>query len=83
MKYLCLIYEDEKKLEALSKSESDAFMGEFFAYTEELRKSGHYLASEALQPVADGHDRAGPERQGVHHRRPVRRDQGAARAGST
>ena len=51
MKYLCLIYEDEKKLDAMSESEFDAFMGEFFAFTEEIRKSGHFLGGEALQPV--------------------------------
>ena len=51
MKYLCLIYDEEKKLGAMSKSESDAFMGEYFAFTEGIQKSGHYLGGEALQPV--------------------------------
>jgi hypothetical protein len=51
MKYLCLIYDEEKKIAAMSKSESDAFMGEYFAFTEGIRKSGHYLGGEALQPV--------------------------------
>ena len=51
MKYLCLIYDEEKKLGAMSKSESDAFMGEYFAFTEDIKKSGHYLGGEALQPV--------------------------------
>src|SRR5215212_5979618 len=51
MKYLCLIYDDEKKLAAMPKSESDAFMGEYFAFTEGIRKSGHYIGGEALQPV--------------------------------
>jgi hypothetical protein len=51
MKYLCLIYDEEQKLNAMSKSESDAFMGEYFTFTEGLRQSGHYLAGEALQPV--------------------------------
>jgi hypothetical protein len=51
MKYLCLIYDEEKKLEAMPKSESDAFMGEYFAFTEGIRKSGHYVAGEALHPV--------------------------------
>jgi hypothetical protein len=51
MRYLCLIYDDEKKLGDLSKSESDAFMNEYFAFTEGIRKSGHHLAGEALQPV--------------------------------
>ena len=51
MKYLCLIYDEEKKVGAMSKSESDAFMGEYFAFTDAIRKSGHYLGGEALQPV--------------------------------
>ena len=51
MKYLCLIYDDEKKMGAMSKNEADAFMGEYFAFTEGIRKSGHYVGGEALQPV--------------------------------
>ena len=51
MKYLCLIYDEEKKLAAMSKGDSDAFMSEYFAFTEGIRKTGHYLGGEALQPV--------------------------------
>src|SRR5215813_12324326 len=51
MKYLCLVYVEEKKLEALSKDEMDALVDESLDYDEVLRKSGHYLASDALQPV--------------------------------
>ena len=51
MKYLCLIYDEEKKLAAMPQPESDAFMGEYFAFTDGIRKSGHYLGGEALQPV--------------------------------
>ena len=51
MRYLCLIYDEEKKFATMPKSESDAFMGEYFAYTEGIKKSGHYLGGEALQPV--------------------------------
>jgi hypothetical protein len=51
MKYLCLIYDEEKKLQAMAKDESDAFMGEYFAFTDAIRKSGHYVAGNALQPV--------------------------------
>jgi hypothetical protein len=51
MKYLCLIYEEEKKLDAMSASEFDALLGEFFAFTKEIRKSGHFLGGEALQAV--------------------------------
>ena len=51
MKYLCLIYDEEKKLNAMPKNEADAFMGEYFGFTEGLKKSGHYLGGNALQPV--------------------------------
>jgi hypothetical protein len=51
MKYLCLIYDEEKKLGSMSKTESDAFMGEYFAFTEGIKQSGHYLGGNALQGV--------------------------------
>jgi len=51
MRYLCLIYDDEKKVAAMPESESNAFMGEYFAFTDGIKASGHYLAGEALQPV--------------------------------
>ena len=51
MKYLCLIYDDEKKMEAMPKSESDAILNEYFAFTEGIKKSGQLLGGEALQPV--------------------------------
>jgi hypothetical protein len=51
MKYLCLIYDDEKKMDSMSKTEADAFMGEYYAFTEGVKKSGQYVAGEALQPV--------------------------------
>ena len=51
MKYLCLIYDEEKKLNTMPKREGDAFMGEYFGFTEGIKKSGHYLGGNALQPV--------------------------------
>jgi len=51
MRYLCLVYYDEKNLDALSKSEYDALVGEALAYREVLRTSGHYLVSDGLQSV--------------------------------
>jgi hypothetical protein len=51
MKYLCLIYDDEKKVSAMPKDETDAFVSEYFAFTEGIRKSGHYLGGHALQSV--------------------------------
>jgi hypothetical protein len=52
MKYLCLIYDDEKKVAEMPPSEGEAFMGEYFAFTEGIRESGHYVAGEALESVS-------------------------------
>lgn len=51
MRYLCLIYDEEKKLGSMSKTEMDAFTGEYWQFTDAIKKSGHHLAGEALQPV--------------------------------
>jgi hypothetical protein len=51
MKYLCLIYLQEEALNAMPQTEFDARVGECLAYSEEIRKTGHYVASEALQPA--------------------------------
>jgi hypothetical protein len=51
MKYLCLIYENERNWETMPKEESEAVMGEYFAFTDGLRSSGRYVAGEALQPT--------------------------------
>ncbi len=44
MKYLCLVYGEEKKFDAMPDEECVAF-------DEELRSRGQCVASEALQPV--------------------------------
>ena len=51
MRYLCLIYDEEKKLAGMSEKDSEAFMGEYFAFSDGIKKSGHYIGGEALQPV--------------------------------
>ena len=50
MKYLCLIYENEKNWETMPQSDAEAIMNEYFAFTEDIRKNGKYVAGEALQP---------------------------------
>ena len=52
MKYLCLIYDDEKSMAEMSPSDGQAFMGEYMAFTDSIRGSGQYVAGEALQPVS-------------------------------
>jgi hypothetical protein len=51
MRYACLIYDNEKALSGMSKPDADAFMGEYFQFTEDVKKSGRYVAGEALQPI--------------------------------
>jgi hypothetical protein len=51
LKYLCLIYLDERVLNGLSREEFDALVGEALDYDDALRRSGHYVASNALQSV--------------------------------
>ena len=51
MKYLCLIYGEEKSREQYSTDQGEAMSHEYFAFTEDIRKSGHMLGGEALQPT--------------------------------
>jgi hypothetical protein len=51
MRYLCLIYSDEAQWEAMPEAEVNAVMGEYFAFTDSIRKSGHYVAGDALKPT--------------------------------
>lgn len=51
MKYLCLAYEEETKLNSLSESEWEALRAETFTYVEKLRTMGVLIAAEPLQTV--------------------------------
>jgi hypothetical protein len=51
MKYLCLAYEEEAKLDALSRAEWDALRQETLGYVDELTRSGRLLVTHALQSV--------------------------------
>ena len=52
MKYLCLVYYDEKTLDAMPKDEFEPFSDAHVVLDEELKKSGRSIAAEALQPVS-------------------------------
>ena len=52
MRYLCLIYDDEKKTAALPKDEQDAMFGDYMTFTEGIKKNGQHLGGEALLPVS-------------------------------
>ena len=49
MKYLCLAYEEESKLNALSRDEWDALRTETLDYVESLRTSNRLVLTQALQ----------------------------------
>jgi hypothetical protein len=48
MKYLCLAYYDEKKFDALPKSEVDTLVSQCKSHDEELHKSGHLILVGSL-----------------------------------
>ena len=50
MRYLCLIYLDEKQLAAMPQAEMDALNERHLALNEDLLKSGHFVEAEALTP---------------------------------
>lgn len=49
MKYLCIAYEEERKLSELSAGEWQALRQETLDYVETLRKSGCLIVTHALQ----------------------------------
>jgi hypothetical protein len=51
VKYLCLVYHEEKTLDALPKGELDTLVHDSLALCDELRESGQFIAAEALQSV--------------------------------
>jgi hypothetical protein len=51
MKYMLLCCHDERTVDSMSKSECVAVMEETMAYCEALKKSGHLIAVEKLEPV--------------------------------
>ncbi|HUP36485.1 MAG TPA: YciI family protein [Candidatus Limnocylindria bacterium] len=54
MKFMFLIYHDEKTLDALPDGEMQALVDAALGYDEELRRSGHYIVSNALQRARTG-----------------------------
>jgi hypothetical protein len=52
MKYICLGYLEPGKFENMSESARDSVLDQCFSYNDELRKNGHLLAEEPLQPAS-------------------------------
>ena len=49
MKFMFTIYHDEQVLDAMPEKEMQALVDSAIEYAEEIRLSGHYIASDALQ----------------------------------
>ncbi|HLX23559.1 MAG TPA: YciI family protein [Usitatibacter sp.] len=53
MRYLCLIYLDEKRTQSLPEAEVNALNARHLELNEQLLKSGHFIEAEALGPASD------------------------------
>ena len=51
MKYLCLIYNDEREMGTMPRPDGEKMMTEYADFTESIKKSGHYKGGDALQPT--------------------------------
>ena len=49
MKYICLAYVGEEGWNRMTVAQQNAALDEVFAYTDELRKSGHLISAEGLE----------------------------------
>ncbi len=50
MKYLCLIYNDEREMGTLPRPDGEKMMSAYADFTDSIKKSGHYVGGDALQP---------------------------------
>ncbi|MCZ6866586.1 MAG: YciI family protein [Dehalococcoidia bacterium] len=51
MRYLMLIYADEKTMAGVSQEDMKGVLDAWFKYTDDFQKSGKMLGGEALQPT--------------------------------
>src|SRR5262249_53284174 len=49
MNYMCLIYQDEQRVDALPAAEWNALLAEHRAFDAALEKSGHYIIAKPLE----------------------------------
>jgi hypothetical protein len=52
MRYMLLIYGDEKAAQKMSREEGQAIFREYGEFTDGIRKSGAFLAGDPLQPTS-------------------------------
>jgi hypothetical protein len=50
--YLLALYDNEKNDDGKSEAEMAELLGEYEAFTESIKQSGHYLGGEALHPTS-------------------------------
>jgi len=53
MRYLCLIYLDEKQFGTVPEAEVNALNARHLELNEQLLKSGHFIEAEALGPTSE------------------------------
>ena len=51
MQFLCLVYNEPHMVDGMPDEQRRAFDRDSLAHDQKLRDSGHYIASNALQPV--------------------------------
>ena len=51
MQYMLLIYDPEKVWADLPKEESQKLFAEYMQFTADIKKSGHFVAGDPLQPT--------------------------------
>ena len=51
LKYLCLVFEEKARIDALPERDSESIAAEHLAYLRELEQSGHSIAAGRLQPI--------------------------------
>ncbi len=51
MKYICLGYVEPGTFDNMSERDRNAMLDECFGYSDELRRNGHLVAEEPLQPA--------------------------------
>ena len=51
MKYLCLIYQDEKQRQERPKAELDTIAAEYRAFQSDIEMSGQHVVGHGLQPT--------------------------------
>ena len=51
MKYLCLIYGEESAWTTSTQDQMATMAAEYMAYTDDIKKTGHLLGGEALEPT--------------------------------